>query len=151
MRESPSFERIPGVDADCQPGSACVPAADGPDLAASHRPFSPRCPSIIQSVRMFQGSGLLISEFSCSLAVNSAAQERGLGTDLLKDAARRILQAADVAGIWAFAGHAQDERACDFDAHFELIPSPINPLRVYPAGNEHHVAPHATDRFRSSV
>ena len=47
MRESPSFKGIARVDADSQPGPACVPAARGLDPAAAHRPFSPSSPSII--------------------------------------------------------------------------------------------------------
>ncbi len=65
------------------------------------------------------------------LAVSSAWQGRGLGAGLLKDAMRRTLQAADIAGIRAFAVHAKDERARDFYAHFGFIPSPTDPLHLY--------------------
>jgi GNAT superfamily N-acetyltransferase len=65
------------------------------------------------------------------LAVNSAWQGRGLGAGLLKDAMRRTLQAADIAGIRAFAVHAKDERARNFYAHFGFIPSPTDPLHLY--------------------
>jgi GNAT superfamily N-acetyltransferase len=65
------------------------------------------------------------------LAVSSAWQGRGLGAGLLKDAMHRTLQAADIAGIRAFAVHAKDERARDFYAHFGFIPSPTDPLHLY--------------------
>lgn len=65
------------------------------------------------------------------LAVASAWQGRGLGAALLKDAMRRTLQAADIAGIRAFAVHARDERARDFYAHFGFIPSPTDPLHLF--------------------
>jgi GNAT superfamily N-acetyltransferase len=65
------------------------------------------------------------------LAVSSAWQGRGLGAGLLKDAMRRTLQAADIAGIRAFAVHAKDERARAFYEHFGFIPSPTDPLHLY--------------------
>ncbi len=65
------------------------------------------------------------------MAVSSAWQGRGLGAGLLKDAMRRTLQAADIAGIRAFAVHAKDEHARDFYAHFGFIPSPTDPLHLY--------------------
>jgi predicted N-acetyltransferase YhbS len=65
------------------------------------------------------------------LAVSSAWQGRGLGAGLLKDAMRRSLQAADIAGIRAFAVHAKDERARDFYEHVGFIPSPTDPLHLY--------------------
>ncbi len=45
------------------------------------------------------------------LAVSVDWQGRGLGAGLLKDAMRRTLQAADIAGIRVFAVHAKDESA----------------------------------------
>jgi GNAT superfamily N-acetyltransferase len=65
------------------------------------------------------------------LAVGSASQGRGLGAGLLKDAMRRTLQAADIAGIRAFAVHAKDERARNFYAHFGFIPSPTDPMHLF--------------------
>jgi GNAT superfamily N-acetyltransferase len=65
------------------------------------------------------------------LAVSSAWQGQGLGAGLLKDSMRRTLQAADIAGIRAFAVHAKDEHARDFYAHFGFIPSPTDPLHLY--------------------
>jgi predicted N-acetyltransferase YhbS len=65
------------------------------------------------------------------LAVSTAWQGRGLGSGLLKDAMRRNLQAADIAGIRAFAVHAKDERARAFYAHFGFVPSPTDPLHLF--------------------
>jgi GNAT superfamily N-acetyltransferase len=65
------------------------------------------------------------------LAVSTAWRGRGLGSGMLKDAMRRTLQAADIAGIRAFAVHAKDETARSFYEHFGFIPSPIDPLHLY--------------------
>lgn len=48
------------------------------------------------------------------LAVATTHRGRGLGTDLLRDALRRVLAAADHVGIRAVLVHAIDERAADF-------------------------------------
>lgn len=65
------------------------------------------------------------------LAVSTTWQGRGLGSGMLKDAMRRTLQAADIAGIRAFAVHAQDETARNFYEHFGFIPSPADPLHLF--------------------
>ncbi len=65
------------------------------------------------------------------MAVGRAWQKRGLGTALLKDAMRRTLQAADIAGIRALAVHAKDESARSFYEHFGFIPSPSDPLHLF--------------------
>lgn len=65
------------------------------------------------------------------LAVSTAWQGRGLGAGLLKDAMRRTLQAADIAGIRAFAVHARDEPARRLYEHFGFIPSPTDPLHLF--------------------
>lgn len=65
------------------------------------------------------------------LGVSLAWQGRGLGAGLLKDAMRRSLQAADIAGIRAFAVHAKDEAARGFYAHFGFMPSPTDALHLY--------------------
>ncbi len=61
------------------------------------------------------------------LAVSNTWQKRGIGAGLLKDAMRRTIQAADIAGIRAFAVHAKDEAAQQFYTHFDFIPSPTDP------------------------
>jgi hypothetical protein len=41
------------------------------------------------------------------------------------------LQAADIAGIRAFAVHAKDEEARRFYEHFDFVPSPTDPLHLF--------------------
>lgn len=65
------------------------------------------------------------------LAIHLAWRGKGLGAGLLKDAMRRTLQAADIAGIRAFVVHAKDEISRDFYAHFGFIASPTDPLHLY--------------------
>ena len=48
------------------------------------------------------------------LAVDRRWQGQGVGKALLKDAMQRTLQAADIAGIRAFAVHAKDDDARKF-------------------------------------
>ncbi len=56
------------------------------------------------------------------LAVDSRHRGRGLGSDLLVDAARRSLAAADVIGARAIIVHALDERAKAFYGRFGFRP-----------------------------
>ena len=65
------------------------------------------------------------------LGVSAAWQGRKIGAGLLKDAMRRTLQAADIAGIRAFAVHAKDAPARRFYEHFGFVPSPTDPLHLY--------------------
>lgn len=65
------------------------------------------------------------------LAVSVDWQGRGVGAGLLKDAMLRTLQAADIAGIRAFAVHAKDDNARRFYEHFGFLPSPTDPLHLY--------------------
>ena len=65
------------------------------------------------------------------LAVSSAWQGRGVGAALLKDAMLRTMQAADIAGIRAFAAHAKDAEARRFYEHFGFIESPTDPLHLF--------------------
>jgi GNAT superfamily N-acetyltransferase len=65
------------------------------------------------------------------LAVSTAWQGKRVGAGLLKDAMRRTLQAADIAGIRAFAVHAKDDAASAFYAHFGFILSPTDPLHLF--------------------
>jgi len=62
------------------------------------------------------------------LAVHLNWQKKGLGGDLLADAVKRTLQAADIAGIRAFVVHALSEEAKTFYEHFGFHPSPTDPL-----------------------
>jgi GNAT superfamily N-acetyltransferase len=65
------------------------------------------------------------------LAVATAWQGKGLGSGLLRDAMLRTLQAADIAGIRAFAVHAKDDDARVFYQRFDLIPSPTDPYHLF--------------------
>jgi GNAT superfamily N-acetyltransferase len=65
------------------------------------------------------------------LAVSTSWQGRKIGAGLLKDAMRRTLQAADIAGIRAFAVHAKDAPARLFYEHFGFVPSPTDPMHLY--------------------
>jgi predicted N-acetyltransferase YhbS len=62
------------------------------------------------------------------LAVGSPWQGRGIGAGLLKDAMLRALQAADIAGIRAFAVHAKDDEARTYYEQFSFIASPSDPF-----------------------
>ena len=65
------------------------------------------------------------------LAVSTAWQGRQIGAGLLKDAMRRTLQAADIAGIRAFAVHAKEAAARRIYEHFGFAASPTDPLHLY--------------------
>lgn len=58
------------------------------------------------------------------LALDRAAQGRGLGGDLLADALRRCLAASEIAGVRGVVAHAIDEDAVGFYRHhgFQLSP-----------------------------
>jgi GNAT superfamily N-acetyltransferase len=65
------------------------------------------------------------------LAIDRRWQGRGIGTALLRDAMQRTLEAADIAGIRAFAVHAKDEEARSFYQKFDLVPSPTDPMHLF--------------------
>jgi GNAT superfamily N-acetyltransferase len=65
------------------------------------------------------------------LAVDRRWQGQGVGKALLKDAMLRTLQAADIAGIRAFAVHAKDEEARRFYLKFDFIASPTDPMHLF--------------------
>lgn len=65
------------------------------------------------------------------LAIATSWQGKNLGSGLLKDAMLRTLQAADIAGIRAFAVHAKDEAAKSFYQHFDFVPSPSDPYHLF--------------------
>jgi GNAT superfamily N-acetyltransferase len=65
------------------------------------------------------------------LAVDRRWQGLGVGKALLKDAMQRTVQAADIAGIRAFAVHAKDEEARRFYQKFDFIPSPTDPMHLF--------------------
>jgi predicted N-acetyltransferase YhbS len=65
------------------------------------------------------------------LAVSIAWQGKRIGAGLLKDAMLRTLQAADIAGIRAFAVHAKDDEAKAFYEHFDFVSSPSDPYHLF--------------------
>jgi GNAT superfamily N-acetyltransferase len=65
------------------------------------------------------------------LAVSGSAQGQGIGKALLRDAMLRTIQAADIAGIRAFAVHAKDDEARRFYEKFDFIPSPADPMHLF--------------------
>lgn len=65
------------------------------------------------------------------LAVVRESQGKGFGAGLLKDAALRCLQAADIAGIRAFVVHAKDEAARAFYERYDFSQSPTDPLHLF--------------------
>lgn len=65
------------------------------------------------------------------LAVDRRWHGQGVGKALLKDAMQRTLQAADIAGIRAFAVHAKDEEARTFYQKFDFIPSAVDPMHLF--------------------
>jgi GNAT superfamily N-acetyltransferase len=71
------------------------------------------------------------------LAVAIPWQSKGLGSGLLKDAMLRTLQAADIAGIRAFAVHAKDNEARAFYEHFDFVPSPSDPYHLFRLLKDH--------------
>jgi predicted N-acetyltransferase YhbS len=65
------------------------------------------------------------------LAIATEWQGKGLGAGLLKDAMLRTLNAADIAGIRAFAVHAKDDGARAFYEHFDFVASPTDPYHLF--------------------
>jgi predicted N-acetyltransferase YhbS len=65
------------------------------------------------------------------LAVAANWQGKGLGAGLLKDAMVRTVQAADIAGIRAFAVHAKDDEAKAFNERFDFVASPSDSYHLF--------------------
>jgi GNAT superfamily N-acetyltransferase len=65
------------------------------------------------------------------LAIAVEWQGKGLGAGLLKDAMLRTLQAAEIAGIRAFAVHAKDDEAKAFYEHFDFESSPSDSYHLF--------------------
>ena len=64
------------------------------------------------------------------LAVDKDERGTSLGKAVLKDALRRIAQAADIVGARAVLVHAIDEQARKFYEHFDFEPSPVHDLQL---------------------
>jgi hypothetical protein len=65
------------------------------------------------------------------LAVGMAWTGRGIGAGLLKDAVRRTMRVAGIAGIRVPAAHAKDDAARACDEHFGFLASPTDSLHVF--------------------
>lgn len=65
------------------------------------------------------------------LAVSRSWMGKGLGSGLLKDAMLRTLEAAEIAGLRAFAVHAKDDEARAFYERFDFIASPSDPMHLF--------------------
>jgi GNAT superfamily N-acetyltransferase len=64
------------------------------------------------------------------LAVDVQYQHRGLGRALLRDAAIRVVQAADLIGIRGLIVHALDDDARQFYQQLGFSPSPLEPMTL---------------------
>ncbi len=64
------------------------------------------------------------------LAVDRAYHGRGLGRALFRDAARRILNAADTLGIRGMIVHALNDEARAFYLGLGFDPSPLDPMTL---------------------
>lgn len=65
------------------------------------------------------------------LAVDLTERGQGLGAALLKDALRRTLQAAEIAGLRAMIVHAKDDTAKRFYEKHGFEPSPIDAYHLF--------------------
>ena len=66
-----------------------------------------------------------------SLAVDRRWQGKGIGSDMLRDAIIRTLQAAEIVGIRAILVHAIDDLAAKFYERSGFLPSPTQPLTYF--------------------
>jgi len=64
------------------------------------------------------------------LGVDRQYQGKGLGRALFQDAARRVLQAADVIGVRGILVHAVSEPAAAFYRSLGFEPSPLGPMTL---------------------
>ena len=62
------------------------------------------------------------------LAVDQSRHRQGVGCALVRDAARRVLQAADVIGIRGLLVHALTSEAKAFYERIGFDPSPLDPM-----------------------
>ena len=65
------------------------------------------------------------------LAVDQTFQGKGLGRALLKDALRRTLLAADIAGIRAVLVHAKDDEAREWYRKFDFKDGATDPFHLF--------------------
>jgi predicted N-acetyltransferase YhbS len=65
------------------------------------------------------------------LAVANSYQSKGLGSILLTDSLRRVLQASQVMAVYAVVVDALNNRAAEFYQQFGFIPMPSQPLKLF--------------------
>jgi GNAT superfamily N-acetyltransferase len=65
------------------------------------------------------------------LAVTRSEQGKGFGSALLKDALKRTVQAADIAGVRALFVHAKDDEARAFYERFDFRPSHTDSYHLF--------------------
>jgi len=81
--------------------------------------------------RLIKGLARVPLMLLARLAIDRRWQGQGIGKALLRDAMQRTLQAADIAGIRAFAVHAKDQNARNFYQKFDFIPSRTDPMHLF--------------------
>ena len=64
------------------------------------------------------------------LAIDKQFHGLGIGRGLFQDAARRVVQAADVIGVRGLLVHALSEDARDFYLKLGFDPSPLEPMTL---------------------
>lgn len=64
------------------------------------------------------------------MAVDRSLQGQGLGRALVRDAAKRVLHAADAIGIRGMIVHALDDEAHAFYRRLGFAPSPLDPMTL---------------------
>jgi ribosomal protein S18 acetylase RimI-like enzyme len=65
------------------------------------------------------------------LAVSEKHKRQGLGEFSLLDAMRRSLDQSEALGLFALFVDAKDEQAANFYRHYDFIPLPSRPLRLF--------------------
>jgi ribosomal protein S18 acetylase RimI-like enzyme len=65
------------------------------------------------------------------LAVDSNHTRQGLGEHLLLDAMQKVLMTSETVGTLVLVVDAKDQQAAAFYQHFDFIPFPSQPLRLF--------------------
>jgi GNAT superfamily N-acetyltransferase len=84
-------------------------------------------PRMVKGLARFPVPVMLLAR----LAVDLNWQGKGAGAGLMRDAMRRTLQAADIAGIRALVVHAKDADARKFYGHFGFADGFTDPLHLF--------------------
>jgi ribosomal protein S18 acetylase RimI-like enzyme len=65
------------------------------------------------------------------LAVDAQFRGQGHGEHLLLDAMQKVLTASETLGTLVLVVDAKDQQAAEFYQHFDFIPFPSQPLRLF--------------------